>query len=91
MGGMKVNPRKIPRSEADVIKARTEGYEEGIKGALTIMLYTLKDKFNADDDQLKEFADAFNYTVDGINRGYIKPKDLQMVIREEYGTTVELK
>lgn len=88
---MKVNPRKIPRSEADVIKARTHGYEEGIRGALTIMLYTLKDKFNADDDQLKGFADAFNYTVDGINRGYIKPKDLQMVIREEYGTTVELK
>lgn len=88
---MKVNPRKIPRSEADVIKARTQGYEEGIRGALTIMLYTLKDKFGSTDDQLKEFADAFNYTVDGINREYIKPKDLQMVIREEYGTTVELK
>lgn len=88
---MKVNPKRIPRTEADVLKARTHGYEEGIRGALTIMLYTLKDKFNADDEQLQEFSNAFNYTVDGINKGYVKPKDLQMVIREEYGTTVELK
>lgn len=87
----KVNPKKIPRSEADVIKARAQGYNEGIRGALTIMLYTLKDKFSYTDEQLKVFSDAFNYTVDGINRNYIKPKDLQMVIWEEYGTTVELK
>lgn len=88
---MKVNPRKIPRSEADVIKAQKQGFQEGVQGALTIMLYTLKDKFSADDEQLKAFADAFNYTVDSINKGYVTDKDLRTVIKDEYGTTVELK
>ena len=37
------------------------------------------------------FADAFNYTVDGINKGYVSEKDLQSVIRDEYGTTVVMK
>lgn len=87
----KVNPKKIPRSEADVIKARAQGYDEGIRGALTIMLYTLRDKFSYSDDQLQAFSDAFNYTVDSICENYIKPGDLKMVIKEEYGTTIELK
>lgn len=87
---MKVNPKRIPRTEADVIKARAQGYDDGIRGSLTIMLYTLRDKFSYTDAQLQAFSDAYNYTVDSINRGYIKPKDLQLVIKEEYGTTVEL-
>lgn len=88
---MRVNPRKIPRSEADVIRARASGQEDGVRGALTIMLYVLKDKFSYTDEQLQAFADMFNYTVDSMNKGYIKQSDLQMVVREEYGTTVELK
>lgn len=85
------NPRKIPRTQADVDKAKRQGFDEGIKGALTIFLYTLRDKFSASDEQLKEFADAFNYTLDSINKGYVKEKDLQTVIREEYGTTLVMK
>ena len=87
----KLNPRKIPKTQADVDRARSDGFNEGICGALTIMLYTLKDKFGSDDADLKEFADAFNYTVDGINKGYVSEKDLQSVIRDEYGTMVVMK
>jgi len=86
--GKKPNPRKIPRTQADVEQAYKRGMNDGTQGALTIMLYTLKDKFGTDDDQLKEFANAFNYTVDGIAKGYIKESDLKTVIKEEYGTEV---
>ena len=85
------NPRKIPRTQADVDKAYKRGMNDGLQGALTIMLYTLKDKFGSEDTDLKEFADAFNYTVDGINKGYVSEKDLQSVIKDEYGTTVVMK
>ena len=85
------NPRKIPRTQADVDKAYKRGMNDGLQGALTIMLYTLKDKFGSEDADLKDFADAINYTVDGINRGYVSEKDLQSVIRDEYGTTVVMK
>jgi hypothetical protein len=87
----KTNPRKIPRSQADVERAREQGRDEGINGALTIMLFTLMDKFGADDAQLREFADAFSYTVDSIERGYITEADLRKVVKDEYHTTIETK
>jgi len=87
----KTNPRKIPRSQADVDRAHERGRDEGINGALTLMLYTLMDKFGADDAQLKEFADAFSYTVDSIEKGYITEADLRKVVKEEYHTVIYLK
>ena len=88
---MKTNPRRVPRTQADVDRAREQGREEGINGALTIMLYTLMDKFSADDDQLREFAEAFSYTVDSTEKGYITEGDLRKVVRDEYHTTIETK
>ena len=85
------NPRKVPKTQADVDKAYKRGMNDGLQGALTIMLYTLKDKFGTDDAELTEFANAFNYTVDGINKGYISEADLRGVIKDEYGTTVVMK
>lgn len=87
----KTNPRKIPRSEADVKRAYDKGFEDGIKGALSIMLYTLMDKFGVQEDDLKRFSDAFNYTVDSLNRGYVKEADIRKVIKEEFGTDIEYR
>lgn len=87
----KQNPRRIPRSQADVDKAEQAGFERGISGSLAIMLYTLKDKFGATDEELKEFNDAFRYTVDGIQKGYVKEKDLTGIIKDEYGWEIQLK
>ena len=88
---MKTNPRRIPHTQADVYRAKELGRTEGINGALTIMLYTLMDKFGADDAQLTEFAEAFSYTVDSIERGYITEADLRKVVKEEYHTVIETK
>lgn len=87
----KINPRKRPASYADVMRAYQEGFDKGITGALSIMLYTLQDKFAADESQLQEFADAFNYTLDSLNRGFITQKDLEAVLKDEYGTTIVMK
>lgn len=87
----KTNPKKIPRSEADVIRARQEGFDEGIKGALAIMMYTPLDKFSATDEEIREFNEAFRYTLDSLNKGYIKDKDIQSVLKAEYGWEVEAK
>lgn len=88
--GKKVNPRNRPATWADVERARRSGKEEGIKGSLMLMLYTLRDKFSYTDEQLQAFADAYNYTLDSVNRGYVKESDLECVIREEYGTTINM-
>lgn len=87
---MKVNPRRIPKTQADVEKAYLRGRDAGTKGALTIMLYTLKDKYGWDDMRLQGFSDMFNYTVDSISRGYITETDLKSVIKVEYGLETEV-
>ena len=89
-GMMKVNPRRIPKTQADVERAYSLGRDDGTKGALTIMLYTLKDKYGWDDMRLQGFSEMFNYTVDSISRGYITESDLKSVIKVEYGLETEV-
>lgn len=87
---MKTNPRKIPRTQQDVNRAYDRGLQDGSVGALTIMLYVLKDKFNYTEEQLHAFSDAFNYTADSMAQGYITQADLKTVVKEEYGTVLRL-
>ena len=86
----KVNPRRIPKTQADVAKAYTHGREDGTKGALTIILYCLKDKYGWDDMRLQGFAEMFNYTVDSVCQGYVTEADLRSVIKVEYGLKAEV-
>ena len=87
----KTNPRKIPRTQADVDRAYQRGRDDGAKSSIIIMLYAMKDKFGATDEQLTEFFNAITYTVDSINKGYVTEADLQTVIKEEYGMQFVIK
>lgn len=89
--GKKTNPRRVPKTQADVDKAYDRGREEGAKSSIIIMMYAMKDKLGATDEQLTEFFDAITYTVDSINKGYITEKDLQTVIKEDYDMSFVLK
>lgn len=84
MGKKKINPRNKPRSEADVRKAFDRGQDHGILGAYHIMLYVLKDKLKATDDEVKEFARLFSSTVDSLRKNDITLEDLKSVCREEF-------
>lgn len=88
---MKTNPRRKPRTQADVDRAYDKGMSDGSICALTVMLYCLKDKFGATDDQLNEFSKAFNRTIEAMNEGYVTESDLKTVIREEYGTVIKIQ
>lgn len=79
----KVNPRRIPRTEADCKAAYLRGQEAGTRGTLTLVLYTLKE-FGATDEEMAEFAKAFNGVLDSLRRGYITEADLKNVLKEEY-------
>ena len=87
---MKTNPKRIPRTEADCRKAYDKGLLDGSVGALTIMLYVMKDKYGYSEDQLHKFADQFNYVADSMAQGYVTKADLMQVVKEEYGTVLRL-
>ena len=87
----KVNPRKIPKTQADVDRAYERGKTEGAKSSIIIMMYAMKDKFGATDAELAEFFNAITYTVESINKGYITEKELQTVMKEDYDMSFVLK
>ena len=86
----KTNPRKIPRTQADVDKAFELGKEAGTELCLTLVLFTLQDRFGANDSQISEFSEAFHYTLDSLQKGYITESDLKKVLKDEYDTSVEV-
>ena len=87
----KTNPRRVPKTQADVDKAYERGKTDGAKSSIIIMMYAMKDKFGATDEQLTDFFEAITYTVDSINKGYVTEKDLQTVIKEDYDMEFVLK
>ena len=85
----KTNPKNIPRTEQDVKRAYKRGFEDATDASLVLILYTLKDKFGATDEEIKEFASAYNYVVDSVNKGYVTEADLRTVVKEEYGMKIK--
>ena len=86
----KTPPRRLPCSEADVKRARTEGREEGLRLALTVMLYVLADKFGFSDEQICRASQWFNTNVAAILSGDIEFTEMQAVLRDEYGWEFEM-
>ena len=87
----KVNPRSFPRTQQDVDRAFDKGKMIGTELCLTLVLFTLQDRFGAGDEELTQFSDAFHYTLDSLNKGYITEADIRQALKAEYGTTVEVK
>lgn len=89
------SPKSIPRTQQDVDRAyelgRAAGYDAGMNGALTLLLWTLRDRYGASDADLDKFARDFNYTLDSIVRGYVKESDLRAALKEEYRLTARIK
>lgn len=89
------NPRRIPRSQADVDKAYEKGLQEGtdigVQRTLTITLFTLQDKMGMDEETLEKFSESFNYVLDSITKNYAEDKDYIAVLKDEYDTEIEVR
>lgn len=48
----KTNPRKIPRTQADVDRAYCAGINEGLNRGIELMLYVLIDKHNTSMEEI---------------------------------------
>lgn len=87
MGKLKVNPKRIPRTQADVDRAYNDGIKDGSHVASVIMVSALLDKFDA-GDYIADVWSAFEkLSVEVIERRVTIP-DLQTVLREEYGLNI---
>lgn len=88
---MRTNPRRIPRTQADVDRARMEGADKGAKLMLDVMVYTLATDFALPDSWLDRFHERFMAHLDDFVRGYITQEDMRQTALQERGWEVELK
>lgn len=84
----KTNPRRIPRTEADVERARKEGLQFGREAATVLFLTVLYDKEHADMEILQRVWGEINDLADSVIKGYVTIADLKNTLKEEYGVEV---
>lgn len=86
----KINPRRIPRTQADCDKAWDEGADFGITFCLKAFCYVLKAKHDATDADLLQLRDEFTEVLEAYNRRDIKVRDIDSVLDEEFNLHVRL-
>lgn len=84
---MKKNPRKIPRTQADVDKAWNQGVLDGVSNSSAIFLTVLVDKYEFAEQVLSFWRDVTKLSEE-IKEGRATISDLKRVLREEYDVEV---
>ena len=81
---MKVNPHRIPATQADVRKARNEG----IKVACKVCLFVLRNYFGFGEKRLTRFWNEVEGICEEIGSGQAKLSDIDEALGE-YGIEVD--
>ena len=85
----KVNPRRRPATQADVIKAKSKAVNEAVKLAWTILFSVLWDKEQYTPEDMQRVWKEVDSLSDSIVKGYCNVSDLRAVLREEAGVDIE--
>lgn len=83
----KVNPNRIPCTQADVDRAKRVAVKEATTYAMAIMLTVLVDKFNG-ADYLPDIWREVNKLSEEITEKRVSVPDLVRVLREEYNISI---
>ena len=83
----KTNPRKIPRTQEDVDRAREQGILDGVTNACAIMMTVLLDKFNG-ADHIVQIWDEINKLSEEVKERRVSIADLRYTLLVEYGIEV---
>lgn len=86
----RTNPRRIPRTQADVDKARSEGITEGLNRGIDLMLYVVIDKHDAPMDDVQQLAGELNHAAQCVAEGYVTWADIRQMLKE-YGVETALE
>ena len=87
---MKTNPRRKPATAAEVHRARQNGMDFGVEFGINCILYILKDKHNAPDNDIKQLRDEFMYLMDSIAKKYVSYADIKKTLSVEYDLSVHM-
>lgn len=84
----KVNPRKRPATQADVIRAKKQAVSQAVNISWAIMFTCLRDKEGWGHVRLSRLWGHIQNLCDSVNRGYVSVDDLLRTLEED---GIELK
>jgi hypothetical protein len=90
MAKSKKNPRRLPCTQADVDKARSEGRYEGFNGLMGMFLWVRSEDFGDSHEDLKRTQERVLYYCQEIKDGRLKLADIMSALKEEHDITFEL-
>lgn len=82
----KTNPRRIPRSQADVEKA----FRDGAAMTMELMIFTLGTDMDMSDEWLEKFHERYMAHLRAYHAGYITAEDLRKTTLSEKGWELNL-
>lgn len=86
----KINPCKIPRTEADCERRFKDGIDMGCHAAIAMLVFTLVDNGFMNNEEVCAFNKRFMSTVECVGKGNLKIKDLEQIPYNEYDWKVDL-
>lgn len=84
---MKTNPKKIPRTQADVDRAWEKGVLDGVSNACAIFLTVLADKHGM-EDKIPEVWEDIRKLSEEVREKRVTVADLRRTLLDEYGIKV---
>lgn len=88
--GQKINPNKKPKTEADVKRAYSDGFQDGMKDIMDLMIYTLGTDMEESDEWLDRFHDRFMKNLECHVHGELTSYDMRTTAYSEKGWEVQL-
>lgn len=82
--GNKVNPRKVPKTQADCDKALNEGRIQGCQLMLTTIIWILADKHDAPSADIKQLSEEIHYLLENISNGNVSFPLVKKTLKEEH-------
>jgi len=85
----KVNPKRIPVSQADINKAKNKATDEAIEKTWSMFFTVLRDKEGYDLEGLQRVWNHVMDLSDSIVKGYVTIQDLKHVLKIEEGVNLK--
>lgn len=85
----KINPRRRPATQADIIKAKKDAQIKAINYAWAIFFTVMVDKEGYGKKRLKRLWQEVNDLSDSIAKGYVSVNDLMRTLDKEMGIVLE--
>lgn len=79
----KINPRKIPRTQADVDAAWEKGVMDGVHNASAMFMNVLLDKFNG-QEHIADVWREITKLSEEVKEGRVKIPDICYMLKTEY-------